>query len=335
MAITDGYYKAAVLLMTLGEDAASEVMKTLSPKALNSLGVKITELTDIPQTDLDEILNEFSDHVGESGGMTVAGKDYIEKVLNKALGPEKAGRVMENLVETEESGLENLKWMDPRGIASLIRGEHPQTIALILSYLDSTQVSEILPFLPEALKGDVMFRMATLEDIPPGVMQEIGAALQRDLSQSDAGSAGASRKVSGIRMVADILNQVDSASEKEIMASISENHVDVADQIRQLMFIFDDLGKLDNRAMQELLKVVSKEQLILALKATNDELKELIFSNMSERAALLLKEDFEAKGPVKVSEVEKAQQEILKLAKVLEEAGTISIGGKGDSEALI
>jgi len=336
MEMTDGYTKAAILLMSLGEDAASDVMKSLSPKVLQKVGLKITELSEISQKETDIVFQEYADYIAESSGISVEGKAYMESVLKKALGDDKAERVMENLVETEESGLDTLKWMDPRSVASLIRGEHPQTVALILTYLDPSQGSEILPFLPDALRSDVMIRMATLEDIPPGVMQEIGAALQNDLNQSGAtNKTASSKKVSGIKLVANILNQVDQASEKAILGSISENHASLADDIRKLMFVFDDLSQLDDRAIQELLKVVSKEQLLLALKAAEDGIKNLIFKNMSERARELLQEDMEAKGPVKVSEVERAQQEILKLAKTLEEAGTISLGGSGSSEALV
>ncbi len=336
MEITDGYTKAAILLMSLGEDVASEVMKSLSPKVLQKVGLKITELSEISQKETDIVFQEYADYIQESSGISVEGKSYMESVLKKALGDDKAERVMENLVETEESGLDTLKWMDPRSVASLIRGEHPQTVALILTYLDPTQGSEILPFLPDALRSDVMIRMATLEDIPPGVMQEIGAALQNDLNQSgSANKTASSKKVSGVKLVANILNQVDQASEKAILGSISENHASLADDIRKLMFVFDDLSQLDDRSIQELLKVVSKEQLLLALKASEEGIRDLIFKNMSERARELLQEDMEAKGPVKVSEVERAQQEILKLAKTLEEAGTISLGGSGSGEALI
>lgn len=332
----DGYTKAAILLMSLGEDAASEVMKNLSPKVLQKVGLKITELSEVSQKDTDLVFQEYSSYIEKSAGLNVEGKSYMESVLKKALGNDKAERVMENLVETEESGLDTLKWMDPRSVASLIRGEHPQTVALILTYLDPSQGSEILPFLPDALRSDVMIRMATLEDIPPGVMQEIGTALQKDLNQSGSSNKTASsKKVSGVKLVANILNQVDQASEKAILGSISENHANLAEDIRKLMFVFDDLSSLDDRSMQELLKVTSKEQLILALKAAEDGIKDLILRNMSERARDLLLEDMEAKGPVKVSEVERAQQEILKLAKTLEEAGTISLGGSGGGEALI
>jgi len=332
----DGYYKAAIFLASLGEDAASEIMKTLDPQELQKLGAKITELSDIPQKDLNEVYGEFVENAADAGGMNVEGKDYIQKVLSKALGDEQAERVIDNLVDEDEGGLEALKWMDPKSVANLIKGEHPQTVSLILSHLDTTQASEVLTNLPDWLRSDVMIRMASLEDIPPGVMQEIGAALQVELNQDDNKSAS-TKKVKGVKLVANILNQVDQSSEQAIMASITEHQADLAEKIRALMFVFDDLVELDNRGMQELMKEVNKEELTLALRAAKQEIKDKFFSNMSDRAAQLLKEDMEAKGPVKVSEVEKAQQMILKVAKRLSDAGTISIGGKGggSSEALI
>ncbi len=333
----DGYTKAAILVMSLGEDAASDVMKTLAPKMLQRLGSKISDMTEISQKESEVVFKEYAEFVGESSGISVEGKSYMKNVLQKALGKDKADRVIENMIETEESGLDTLKWMDAKGVASLIRGEHPQTVALILTYLDPAQGSEILPLLPDALRGDVMIRMATLEDIPPGVMKEIGTALQNDLSQAGSASKTAtSKKVSGVKLVANILNQVDKATEKSIMESISENHANLSEDIRKLMFVFDDLNRMDDRGMQELLKVVSKEQLLLALKAAQDDIKDLVFRNMSERAREMLQEDMESKGPVKVSEVEAAQQEILKVAKTLEEDGKLSLGGGGGGgEALI
>ncbi len=334
--MADGYYKAAIFLASLGEDAASEIMKTLDPMELQKLGAKITELSDIPQKDLNEVYEEFVESAAKAGGINVEGKAYIQKVLTKALGNEQAERVIDNLVDEDEGGLEALKWMDPKSVAALIKGEHPQTVSLILSHLDTTQASEVLTNLPDFLRSDVMIRMATLEDIPPGVMQEIGAALQVELNQ-DENKTGGSKKVKGIKLVADILNQVDQSNEQAIMGSITEHQADLAEKIRALMFVFDDLVQIDNRGMQELMKEVNKDDLTLALRAAKEEIKDKFFSNMSDRAAQLLKEDMEAKGPVKVSEVEKAQQVILKAAKRLADAGTISIGGKGggSSEALI
>lgn len=326
----DGYYKAAIFLASLGEDAASEIMKTLAPKELKKLGAKITELSNIPQKDLNEVYKEFVAGTSEVVGLSFEGKAYIQKVLTMALGNEQAERVIDNLVDEDEGGLETLKWMDPKAVASLIKGEHPQTVSLILSHLDTAHASDILPHLPEALRSDVMIRIATLEDIPPGVMQEIGAALQVELNQDDNKSI-TSKKVKGVRMVATILNQMDKTSEQAIMSSITEHQADLAEKIRALMFVFDDLVRLDSRSMQELMKEVNKEELIFALRATKEETKDQFFSNMSDRAATLLREDMEAKGPVKISEVEKAQQNILKTAKRLADAGTINLGGSSET----
>lgn len=332
----NGYYKAAILLATLGEDTASEIMKTLDPKDLKKLGAEITELSDIPESDLQEVYQEFNKTATEPSGMNVEGKHYIQKVLTKALGDEEAGQVIEDMADVDEGGMKTLKLMDPKSLANLIKGEHPQTVALILTSLDTAQASQILPNLPDWLRSDVMIRMATLEDIPPGVMKEIGAALQSELYQ-EGDSSLAGKKIKGVKLVANILNQVDQASEQAIMEAISENNSELAENIRSLMFVFDDLAGLDNRSIQELMKEVSKEDLTLALRAAKEEIKEKFFSNMSERAAQLLKEDMEARGPVKVSAVEKAQQIIIKSAKRLAEAGTISLGGKGGGggEALI
>jgi len=322
----DGYEKTAILLMKLGEDAASEVMKGLDPKDLRKIGAMIASLSNVPEEEVDLVLKEFTEDAGKTGGITLEGKDYIQKVLVKALGEEKATHVMDGLSTEEDGGLESLKWMDSKSIATLIKGEHPQTISLILSQLDMGQSSEVLSHFSQDQKADVIVRMATLEDIPPGVLKEIGAALQSDMSVTGTSSG---RKVKGVKLVADILNITDKTSEEAIMASISEKQPELAEEIRQLMFVFDDLIQLDSRGLQELLKGVSKEDLALALRAAKNELKEKFFSNMSERAVQLFKEDMEAKGPVKLSEVEAAQMVILKIAKKMEEEGKIVVGGGG------
>ncbi|MFQ5579650.1 MAG: flagellar motor switch protein FliG [Nitrospiria bacterium] len=321
-----GFDKAAILLMKLGEDAASEVMKGLDPKDLRKIGAMISGLSDVPKEDVDLVLREFSEDASKTGGITIEGKDYIQKVLVKALGEEKATHVMDGLTTEEDGGLESLKWMDAKSIANLIRGEHPQTISIILTQLEMSQSSEVLSHFSQEQKANVIVRMATLEDIPPGALKEIGAALKNDMSVTGTASG---RKVKGVKLVADILNITDKTSEEAIMTSITENQPELADEIRQLMFVFDDLIQLDNRGLQELLKGVSKEDLSIALRAAKEELKEKFFSNMSERAVQLFKEDMEAKGPVKLSDVEKAQMVILKIAKKLEEEGKIVIGGGG------
>ncbi|MFQ5779779.1 MAG: flagellar motor switch protein FliG [Nitrospiria bacterium] len=325
-----GFDKVAILLMKLGEDAASEVMKGLDSKHLRQIGARISSQSNIPMEDIEAVLKEFSEKARTS--LNIEGKDYIQKVLVKALGQEKATQVMHGFSREEEEGLERLSRMDPKSIANIIRDEHPQTVALILTHLDANQSSEVLSHLPEDLRADIIVRMATLEDIPHGVMQEIDAAIQSELDMIGTASG---RKVRGVKLVADILNQTDKSSEEAILASISQGQQELAEQIRQLMFVFDDLADLDDRGMQELLKEVNKEELGLALRAVKEAVKEKIFKNMSERAVQLLQEDMEAKGPVKLTDVEKTQLDILKTAKRLEEEGKIVIGGKGGGDVMV
>lgn len=322
-----GWDKAAILLMILGEDVASQVMKNMDPKDVRQIGAMISKMSEVSHEEVVSVLDEYSSDLDEGMGLNLEGKDFIRATLTKALGQEKASQVMESLEQADDEGLDTLKWMDPKTISSMIRAEHPQTIALILAHLDSDQAGQVLASLPETMRGDVVHRMATMEEIPPGVMKEVCAVLQGEIKR--VGTA-AGRKVGGIKMVAGILNQMDSTSEQGILSSISQTNADLAEQIRQLMFVFDDLLKLDDRAIQEVLKEVSKEQLSVALKAAKEEIREKIFKNMSTRAAQLLKDDIEAKGPIKLSDVEKTQQEILKIVRRLVEEGKIMAGGKGE-----
>lgn len=334
--MANGYYKAAIFLATIGEDRASDIMKTLGPKQLQRLGAEINQLSDIPQEDLNQVFEEVIQGAKEPGGINVEGTEYVLKVLTKALGEDQANRVMENMGNPESGGMEALKWLEPKGVATLVKGEHPQTVAIILSTLETEQTSEVLPHLPEELRNDVMIRIATMEDIPPGVIQEIGETIQNELLKGETSSLTSS-KINGVKMVADILNQMDQSSEQAIMSAITEHQEDLSEDIRSLMFVFDDLVGLDDRSIQALIKEISNDELGVAFRAAKEEVKERFFSNMSERAALLLKEDMEAKGPLKLSEVEKTQQTILKTAKRLADEGTINIEkkGSGGGEVLI
>lgn len=327
-----GVDKTAILLMTLGEDHASEVMKHLDPKEIRKISATVAKLSDISQEEIDSVWSEFAEQASAGGGPKVGGRDYLQRVLTRALGQEKAAKVMENFPATEEAGLEELKWTEPKALADLLLAEHPQTVALILTHLDPTHGSQILMQFPEELRADIVLRMATLEEIPQGIIKEITEALQGELKLV---SAPPGKKISGVKMVADLLNQVDQATEQAILTSISQNSPELAEKINQLMFTFDDLVQLDDRGMQEMLKEVSKDALAVALKAAKEEIKQKIFKNMSERAVSLLTEDMEARGPVKVSEVEKTQQTILKIVKKLVDEGKISLGGKGDGDALV
>ncbi|MBI1824146.1 MAG: flagellar motor switch protein FliG [Nitrospirae bacterium] len=321
-----GEEKAAVFLTLLGEDLAADVMKNLDAKDVQKIGRVISRPQDISPEELGAILMEFNDRTTSGMGMSVGGRDYIQKVLTKAIGSEKTTRVMENLATAEEGWLDTIKWMDPRAIAQMLRSDHPQTIALILIHLDPDLNSQVLNYLPETLRSDVLHRMATLEEIPPGVMKELGDVINEEMAR--VGTA-AGRKVGGIKLVADLLNQMGPSQEQVILGSIGKANPELAEQIRKLMFVFEDLINLDDRNLQEVLKEVSKEQLTIALKAAKEEIKDKFYKNMSQRAVDLLKEDLEALGPVKLSEVEKNQQAILKIVQRLSQEGKIVIAKSG------
>lgn len=329
-----GYEKAAILMMVLGEDIASEIIKNLDPQAVRSVTAAMAKASDVSKEEIDSVLADFSDKVSTSEtGLKVEGKEYAQKLLKKSFGSEKADHVMDNFSDDEENeGLETLKWMDPKIIANILREEHPQTTTLILTYFNPDQSSKVLMNLPETLRGDVMFRMATLEEIPPGVMKEVSTAIQSRLSQAIKTTG---RKIGGVKMVADILNNMEQSFEKNALEELSHKNPELAERIRGLMFVFDDLIQLDDRGVQELLKEINKEYLGIALKVAKEEIKEKFYKNMSERAVQLLKDDIEARGPMKVSEVEKIQQEILKVARRLGEEGRIVLGGKSGAEALV
>ncbi|MEK6560272.1 MAG: flagellar motor switch protein FliG [Nitrospirota bacterium] len=322
-----GYEKAAILLLTLGEDVASEVMKNFDAKEIRAIGSYLSKASKIDADKVKTIVKEFHTIATSPDSFIFGGEDYVRSVLTKAMGSEKANKVMENLaIPTEDKGLEALKWIAPRGIANLIRNEHPQTIALILAHLEADHASQVVALLPAAIRGDVMLRIATIEGVAPGVIKEIEEVLNKELQM---GGSVVDKRLGGPDVVAAILNSLDRSTESAIMGNIEQSHPEMAEKIRQMMFVFEDLMNIDDRGMQEIMKEVSKEDLMLSLKGAGDEIKAKFFKNMSERAAQGVKEDMEAKGPVRVSEIEKSQQAILKIAKRLEEEGKIVIGGKG------
>ncbi|MCC6544156.1 MAG: flagellar motor switch protein FliG [Nitrospirae bacterium] len=326
----NGYEKAAILLLSLGEDVASEVMKNLDAKEIRVIGTYLSKANKIEPEKVKTVVKEFHEIATSAESFIFGGEDYVRSVLTKAMGSEKAGKVMENLeISSEDKGLDSLKWIDPRGIANLIRCEHPQTIALILAHLDADHASHVVALLPAAIRSDVMLRIATIEGVSPGVIREIEDVLNKELQM---GGSIVEKKIGGPDVVAQILNSLDRSNESEIMSSIEQSHPDMAEKIRKMMFVFEDLMNVDDRGMQEIMKEVGKEDLMMSLKGAGDDLKAKFFKNMSERAAQGLKEDMEAKGPVRISEIEKSQQVILKVAKRLEEEGKIVIGGKGSEE---
>lgn len=330
-----GPKKAALLLLAMGEEGASEVVKNLEDSEIQQVGYYMARFTDVSPEELDMVLEEYyTKNASDSSGFLInASGDFVKNTLSKALGGDRAKELVDNLsANVEESALESLKWLDPKAIANFITHEHPQTISLILAHLeDPEQTASVLKELPENLQADVVYRMAILESIQPGVVSEIDEVLSREMQA--AGAMGTA-KVGGIEAVAEMLNSLDKSTETRILATIEESNPDLAEQIRELMFTFEDMVLIDSRGMQLILKEVQQQDLTMALKTASEPIKELIFSSMSQRASEMLREDLEVLGPVKVSDVEKAQQNLVKISRKLEEEGKVVIGGRGGGDVV-
>ena len=327
-----GPKKAAILLLALGEDAAADVMKNLEEAEIQQVGYYMSRFTDVSPEELDLVLEEFyrNSVMADEGVNISSSPDFVKNALTKALGADRAKELSDNLrAGEEEAGLEALRYAEPIMISNYIRTEHPQTIALILSYLkNAEQSSAVLRDLPESLQADILYRMAVIESIPPGVISEMNEVLTEEMQS--AGSMATS--VGGVEPVAEILNSVDKATETRILSSIEETNPDLAEQIRELMFTFEDMALIDAKQMQLVMKDVDQADMVRALKTASDAVKELIFSSMSSRAAEMVREDLENLGPAKLSDVEASQQKIIKVVKKLEEAGTIIIAGAGGGD---
>ena len=329
-----GPKKAAILLLALGEDAAADVMKNLEESEIQQVGYYMRRFTDVSTEELDTVLEEFyrNSVMSEEGVSISSSPDFVKNALTKALGADKAKELSDNLrAGEEEAGLDALRFAEPIMISNYIRNEHPQTIALILSYMNNVeQSSTVLRELPESVQADVLYRMAVIESIPPGVVSEMNEVLTEEMKT--AGRMATS--VGGIEPVAEILNSVDKATETRILTSIEETNPDLAEQIRELMFTFEDMALIDAKQMQIVMKDVDQADMVLALKTASDAVKELIFSSMSSRAAEMVRDDLENLGPAKLSDVEAAQQKIIKVVKKLEEEGTIVIAGAGGGDVV-
>jgi flagellar motor switch protein FliG len=325
----DGIQQAAVFLMSVGEEEASGILKHLGPKEVQSLGEAMATMSNVDKGKATDVLQDFNTIVGGQTALGMGSEDYLRNVLNKALGKDKAGGVIDRILLGRQSkGLEALKWMEPRSIAEVIRLEHPQIIAIVLSYLEADQAGLVLSNLPENTRADIMMRIASLDAIQPAALFELDEILEKQF----AGHEGSIRSssVGGIKTAADILNFVDGTSEAAIMEGIKNVDEDLGQEIEDSMFVFDNLAGVDDRGIQALLREVSSDILIVALKGADDDVKEKILKNMSKRAAEMLRDDLEASGPVKLSEVEDAQREILSVARRMAEAGDIQLGSGGD-----
>ncbi len=325
----NGIERAAILLMTLGEKDAAEVFKLMNPKEVQKVGEAMARLGSVGREEVDEVLAEFCDTVDEQTALGIGNEEYLRNVLVNALGEDKAGNIIDRILMGHNAkGLESLKWMEPRSVAELIRLEHPQIIAIILSYLESDQSAEVLAALPENMRADILIRIATLDGIQPSALKELDEMLEKQFTGNadSLKSAG----IGGVKTAANVLNFIDSSMEAEIMDKIKEADEELGQNIQDLMFVFDNLVDVDDRGIQSLLREISSENLIVALKGADEAVKEKILKNMSKRAAEMLRDDLDAKGPVRISEVEAAQKEILAVARRMSESGEISLGGGGD-----
>lgn len=321
--------QAAILLMSLGETTAAEVLKHMGPKEVQRLGTAMSQLKNVQQYEVEVVIANFMDEVRTQTGLGMGSDVYIRNMLVTALGSDKASGLIDRiLMGGNTTGLDTLKWMEARSIADIIRNEHPQIQAIVMAYLDADQSAEILAYFPEKVRLDVMMRVASLDTVQPSALQELNDILEKQFS----GNAGSQTKdIGGYKTAAEIVNNLDSAMSNELMESIKEVDEDMGTQIADLMFVFENLKDVDDRGIQAILREVSSELLITALKGADEDLQDKVFGNMSKRAAELMRDDLEAKGPVKLSEVETAQREILAICRRMADAGDLSLGGGGEA----
>jgi flagellar motor switch protein FliG len=328
-----GAKKAALFLMVMGEELTSNVFKHLDEMEIKTIGEQMTQIKKVDPKAISSLLDEFVQTLRGERVVGTSGETFFEKTVSKAFNPKKANNLMEDLViGKKSSNFRKLKTLRPEVLVNFITNEHPQTIALILSSLSFQAAAETLKLLPENIQGEVVVRIAKMDGVPDDILSEIQNVLEEQVS--NLGKTGA-QKLGGIQVAAEILNQVDQKTERSILEKIEENQEDLADEIRQSMFVFEDLINLDDRSIRALLKEVSNDELLVALKTASENLAKKIFGNLSQRAAEMLREDMEVMGPVKVKDVEQAQQNIIKTARRLEEEGKIVLGGKGGEDVIV
>jgi flagellar motor switch protein FliG len=328
----EGVDKAAILLLSLTEDDAAQILKHLEPKEVQRLGSAMAKIDDMTQMKITAVHKHFIEEIQNYSTIGFQSTDFVKRALTSALGEDKAANLIDQiLMGTGAKGLDSLKWMDSKQVASIIRNEHPQIQTIVMSYLDADQSAEILSQFPEKVRLDLMMRVANLEEVQPAALQELNEIMEKQF----AGQAGTqAAKMGGLKSAADIMNYLDTNIEGQLMDAIREQDEEMSQQIQDLMFVFDNLVDVDDRAIQTILREVQQDALLKAIKGAESELKDKITKNMSKRAAEMLLDDLEAMGPVRVSEVETAQKEILSIARRLADAGEIMLGGAGSDEFL-
>lgn len=325
-----GAERAAIFMMSLGEQGAAEVLRHMGPKEVQKVGTAMAALSSVSNHRVDSVLSEFTRLVEEQSSVGIDSDEYVRKVMIGALGEVKAEGVLDRILAGRNSkGLDSLKWMDPRAVADVIHNEHPQIIAIVLSHLESDHAAEVLSHLPENVRSDILMRIATLDSVAPAALRELNEVLEKQFTGS---ASSQSSGVGGVEVAAGILNFMDSASETAITEAITKQDAELSQNIQDKMFVFEDLVDVDDRGMQSILREVQSDLLVVALKGADEQIREKIFSNMSSRAADMLRDDLDAKGPVRLKEVEEAQKEILAVARRMADAGELSLGGRGDDE---
>ena len=326
----NGLEDAAILLMSLGEEDAAEVFRHLEPKEVQRLGETIAKMKSVSHEKVEDVLERFTSVASEQSILVADNDEYVKSVLRKALGDDKANLLIDRILQGSDiSGIESLKWMDPVSVGELLRHEHPQIVAAILVHLDYDQASAVLKTFSERTRNEVLVRIATLDGIQPSALNDLNEVMSKVLAGGDR-----SRKASlgGVKPAAEILGLLGTAAETSVLDYIREHDNDLAQKIMDSMFTFDDLVRVDDKGIQALLKEVQSESLVIALKGATPEMREKVFKNMSTRAAETLREDLESRGPVRVSEVEAEQKELLKVVRRLADEGQIVLGGGGDDD---
>lgn len=327
--ILSGVQRAAIVLLSLGEQQAADVLKHMGAKEVQKLGVAMTSVGGVSREAVIRVFDEFVDVLAQPSALGSGADEYVRAVLTQALGEDRASSLIDRiLMGRNTSGLDSLKWMEPRAIAELVRNEHPQIIAIVMAHLDSDHAAEVLKCLADRVRVDVLLRLATLDGIPPHALNELNDVLARQF----AGSQNIkSSSVGGVKVAANILNFMDSGQDEVILGAIGDVDSDLGTRIRDLMFVFDNLAELDDRAMQSVLRDVPSDRLALALRGAEARVREKITSNMSQRAAEILLEDMEARGPVRLAEVEAAQKEILTIVRKMADSGEIQLSAKTEA----
>jgi len=327
-----GTEKAAVFLRSIGQTEAAEVLKHMNPKEVQKVGQAMASLTNVSREEVQVVLDDFVVMVEEQTGLGIGSHDYVRNMLVSALGEDKAGNVLDRILSGgNTTGLEQLKWMDARGIYEVIKLEHPQIIAIVCSFLEPDQSAQVLSMFPERDQANILLRISTLDGVQPSALSELNEILEKQFSGN---AGGQSASVGGLKTAADILNFVDGTVSASLMEQIKETEPDLGQNIEDLMFVFDNLIDLDDRGFQTLMREIQTDELQLALKGADEGLKEKFLTNMSSRAAEMMRDDLEAMGPVRVSDVETAQKSILAAARALSDKGEIMLGGGGGDDFL-